>query len=147
MSHVEIEPDRTAARIRDFLRNNDSMLKGERETYVDHPLGGHCYVASEAYYHLLNDREAWRPESIAVEWDKNGIHGSMTHWFLRHDSGKVVDLTAEQFDVLPVTPMYEGGVGRGFVPPSPSNRAQETMAAVEQVKEAVKTHEHGQALP
>lgn len=116
-------PDKEAEQIREILWNNDSLLKGSPKNYLQHPLSGHCYIASEIYYQLLDNQQEWTPHSMIVEWDSGGVHHDMSHWFLQHDNGTVIDLTAEQFHMTPVELNYSGGTGRGFVPPSPSKRA------------------------
>jgi hypothetical protein len=84
-------------------------------------LRGHCYVASEAAWHLLGGpRSGWKPMRMRHEGD--------THWFLRHTAtGKVLDLTAGQFRKLPD---YEAATGGGFLTKRPSKRAQDLMRRV-----------------
>ncbi len=79
-----------------------------------HPLSGHCYVASEAYYHLNGGKESGlKPHSLRI--DEN-----MVHWFLKDRFNRIIDLTAEQFDYqVP----YETGRARGFLTKGPSKRA------------------------
>jgi hypothetical protein len=78
-----------------------------------HPMAGHCYVASEAIYHLLGGREAgYTPQVIQ--------HEGGAHWFLRGAEGEIIDPTADQFS----TPVpYEQGRGVGFLTRQPSKRA------------------------
>lgn len=78
-------------------------------------LAGHCYVASEALFHLLGGAESgWVPQSIQ--------HEGGPHWYLKHKiSGTVLDPTASQFKTkVP----YEHGRGKGFLTKQPSKRAQ-----------------------
>jgi hypothetical protein len=81
------------------------------------PLAGHCYVASEAYFHLVGGAAAgWTP--VAVQ------HEGGPHWWLRGPGGRIVDLTAEQFR----TPVPYGlGRGKGFLTSQPSRRAAIVM--------------------
>jgi GNAT superfamily N-acetyltransferase len=77
-------------------------------------LAGHCYVASEALYHLLGGKDAgWTPMHIS--------HEGGPHWFLKNrHSGKILDATADQFE----TPVpYHLGKGKGFLTSLPSKRA------------------------
>jgi len=130
---VDTCPDETAEKIRDYLWANDEMLKGEYKDYLQHPLGGACYVASEAYYRALpvEEQEQWTPHSMALEWVEGTTKRSMTHWCLiDRDTNRVIDLTAEQFDVTATEPDYEWATGRGFVPPSPSERSQRVLEAI-----------------
>ena len=64
-------------------------------------LFGHCYAASESLYHLLGGRDAGlKPMNMKV--------GNVSHWFLLRE-GKVIDPTADQFEV---TPDYELARGK-----------------------------------
>lgn len=75
---------------------------------------GHCYVASEAAYYLLGGREdGWQPCYVK--------HLGASHWYLKHTSGGILDLTSEQFQ-SPVA--YERGGGKGFLTQKPSKRAK-----------------------
>lgn len=78
------------------------------------PLAGHCYVASEALYHLMGGKGAGlTPQFVR--------HEDQPHWFLRHQDGTIVDPTAEQFG----TPVpYDQARGCGFLTKNPSRRAQ-----------------------
>jgi hypothetical protein len=79
------------------------------------PHAGHCYVASEAYYHLAGGKGAGlHPMFIH--------HEGEPHWFLRDDKGKNIDLTSSQFK----TPVpYDQAKGKGFLRgEEPSKRAR-----------------------
>jgi hypothetical protein len=89
---------------------------------------GHCYVASEAAYHLLGGKEAGlKPMNLK--------HEGVQHWFLLGPDG-VIDLTSDQFE----TPVpYESARGRGFLTKEPSKRAQ---IVIDRVKACIKkTHD------
>ncbi len=81
---------------------------------------GHCYAASEALFHLLGGKAAgWVPQSIR--------HEGVSHWFLKHRLGEIIDATEDQFE----TPVpHERAVGRGFLTWEPSKRASEIMRRV-----------------
>jgi hypothetical protein len=132
MLQIEREPDPTAAAIREYLAGNDAMLNDDYQPprELEHPLAGHCYIASEAYYHL-SDSE-WTPQFINVEWRKDGRGHRTAHWFLESRSrDRVVDLTVEQFEENDVSVMHGRSRGRGFVPPTPSDRATTVMENIE----------------
>ena len=79
-------------------------------------LAGHCYVASECFYHLLDDNEKqfWTPQILKV----NGI----THWFLKHNkNNKIIDVTSKQFDF---DLNYNESKGCGFLTKNPSKRTK-----------------------
>lgn len=84
----------------------------------DHPTRGHCYVASEALYHLLGGRtHGWKPMYIK--------HEGEPHWFLVNViTGQVLDATADQFET---TPEYGRAKGIGFLTRQPSKRAQKIL--------------------
>lgn len=75
---------------------------------------GHCYVASEAAFHLLGGKKGgWKPQFVK--------HLGCPHWFLKHQDGTILDLTAGQFQ-SPVA--YERAIGKGFLTKRPSQRAR-----------------------
>lgn len=80
------------------------------------PLAGHCYVASEALYHLGLREQGYRPMFIR--------HEGSPHWFLARGT-EVVDATASQFR----TPVpYSQAKGKGFLTREPSRRARILMS-------------------
>jgi hypothetical protein len=84
------------------------------------PHAGHCYVASEAYYHLAGGKDAGL-KPMYVE------HEGEPHWFVRDSGGKNIDLTSSQFK----TPVpYDKAVGKGFLTNQPSARARTLMDRV-----------------
>lgn len=108
--------------IRTILSRRPDLLKAEYRARVKegaHPLTGHCYVASEAAFHLLGGLSGpWRPRTVR--------HEGAVHWFLRHyDTGEILDLTADQFRT-PV-PYEHARRGGGFLTIDPSKRAQAVL--------------------
>ena len=98
------------------------LLKKDRRAGYDpeNPLKGHCYVASEAAYQELGGKKAgWKPMRVRHEGD--------THWFLKHESGVLFDLTAPQFEK---TPPYADAVGSGFMTKKPSKRARALLRRI-----------------
>tara|TARA_Y100001963_G_scaffold53185_1_gene74517 strand:+ start:83 stop:1372 length:1290 start_codon:yes stop_codon:yes gene_type:complete len=96
-------------RISDNL--SDDLLKKEYKNIPDkNKFTGHCYVASECYYHLC-------PDKLDVYHIK---HENSTHWFLK-DNDKIIDVTREQFK----TPVpYNNAVKGFFLTKKPSKRAR-----------------------
>lgn len=79
---------------------------------------GNCYVASEALYHLLGGKKAgWKPMVISMKPDN--------HWFLQHNGGVILDVTAKQFTTKPD---YSKARGCGFLTSKPSKRARTMMS-------------------
>jgi hypothetical protein len=51
-------------------------------------------------------------------------HEGDVHWFLKHESGLILDATRDQFKT---TPPYDKARGTGFLTKGPSKRAQTMM--------------------
>lgn len=82
-----------------------------------HPLTGHCYVASEALYHL-GARDAGYEPMVASAL-------GITHWWLRRRSdGAILDPTWQQFDKSTLQLLWTRGRYCGFLTKQPSKRAQ-----------------------
>lgn len=124
---------RTAARVQalvdavgEVVAGRPDLLRPEYAAKVARgadPLTGHCYVATEALWHLLGgSRSGWRPFSGRGPGRAGG-----SHWWLVGPGGEVADVTARQFD-RPVD--YAAGTGRGFLTRRPSARAREVIRAV-----------------
>jgi hypothetical protein len=93
-----------------------------RPIYRGNPceVAGHCYVASEVAWHLLGGSASrWRPMFVRHECEP--------HWYLQHEEGHILDITAAQF-FSPVP--YEEGRGKGFLTKEPSRRAREVLLRV-----------------
>lgn len=100
-----------------LLRSDDLR----RPPYRGHPdpIRGHCYIASEALFHLLGGRRAgWQAQHIR--------HEGAPHWYLRNAAtGEVLDPTADQFR-SPVA--YQRGRGIGFLTRAPSRRTRALLS-------------------
>lgn len=84
-----------------------------------HPTFGHCYVATEAAFHLLGGkRKGWRSFYLDCGNDES-------HWFLKHQSGFIFDVTAKQFNNVPIE--YTKARGMGFLTKKPSKRARKLI--------------------
>ena len=95
----------------DLLKKEYLNLKGKNK------FTGHCYVASECYYHMSN-------ENLKIYHIK---HENSTHWFLRNDKNEIIDLTSEQF----ITPVpYENSKRGAFLTKKPSKRSKTLMDRV-----------------
>jgi hypothetical protein len=98
-----------------------------REEYQGEPneFRGHCYVASEALYHLMDKRRGFKPHTVQI--------GGETHWFLMIP-GKinVLDPTFDQFDSPLPWCLYQDSRGRGFLTKKPSRRARILIARVKE---------------
>ncbi len=121
------------------IRHNlsDDLLKPE---YLGQPFpAGHCYVATEALYHLLGGRESgYTPVRLRMP---DGV----VHWWLRGPNGEVIDPTHDQYADVP----YDQGRPGGFLTRGPSKRAVELMRRVQNPMEVAQENlrkwdeEHG----
>ena len=122
--------------IRSFVGGNTDLLKNPDRLYpLSHSLAGHCYVASEAYFHLTGGYDEWQVERVTVEVPEPlGGTAEFTHWYLRdRETGQITDLTAEQFTEYErgsVEIPYDEGTATGFMTSEPSERAQEVISAI-----------------
>lgn len=105
--------------IRAYLSGAPDLRKPEYSDHP-HPLGGHCYVASEAYFHAHGGYD-----SELTVWTLT--HEEAVHWFLRDGTDSVIDLTADQFET---PPPYAEATRRGFLTRHPSKRAQRVLDAL-----------------
>lgn len=79
---------------------------------------GNCYAAAEALYHILGGKSAgWKPMCMRTKTD--------THWFIKHDSGLILDPSRAQFGGR--FPDYSKARGKGFLTKQPSRRAKALM--------------------
>lgn len=108
---------------------SDDLLKPQfrRKKEEHNRFFGHCYAASEAYYHLRGGGGAGlKPMRMR--------HAGVPHWWI-DDNGRIVDITADQFVPLDCPPLdYSKGVGCGFLTKKPSKRAAEIMRRVKQLQ-------------
>ena len=84
---------------------------------------GHCYVASEALYHLFFKYIGFKPYRAK---DKEGI----THWWLQNKGGYIIDPTATQYYDRGLYPPYKKGKCGGFLTKWPSLRAKILMIRI-----------------
>lgn len=73
---------------------NDDLLKKKYRGIKNRNIySGHCYVATEALYYLINDdeRKNYIPSTIKIN--------DITHWFLiNKKTNEIIDITKKQFD-------------------------------------------------
>ena len=93
------------------------LLKPEyREINKSNPMYGHCYVATETLYHLLNE-DTFKPH---YGKDSNGV----THWWLENHTGNKLDVTADQYLSQGMNPPYSVGRRGAFLTKKPSKRSR-----------------------
>jgi hypothetical protein len=99
-----------------LIQSNDLRRKPWKNS--ENKLAGHCYIASEILYHLLGGKNSgWKPMFMRVY--------NTPHWYLQHESGKIIDLTDSQFDgKLDRT----NAVGKGFLTKHLSKRATKLLS-------------------
>lgn len=104
------------------IRKNltDDLLKPEYKKDNDrHPMFGHCFVATEALWHLTGKKY-----SVYCGKDDEGI----THWWLQDALGNKLDATADQYTNRGKEPPYHHGKKSAFMltynEGQPSNRCK-----------------------
>ncbi|NUC75045.1 hypothetical protein HTZ84_22530 [Haloterrigena sp. SYSU A558-1] len=127
MTEILAEPDQTAARIREYARENPDLRKNRydgREGTVD----GLCYPAAEAYYHAKDGRET-DLRIYCLSWSDVNPDASGTHWYLRDgETGPWIDLGLEDAADAAGIP-YAEGRHRSFMTgyDRPSKRTQRIL--------------------
>ena len=114
--------------LRDGIRTaavrSPDLLRPDYRARVEagaHPLTGHCYVASEAFFHAAKDLDLdLYPETFRV--------GGQVHWRLRSRKfpDLIIDLTEDQFIGRGRFDTTKAR-GRGFLTKKPSKRAVEML--------------------
>lgn len=93
----------------------DDLLKPKYRIKNKNRFWGHCYVATETLYHLLDckTKEKYRPAILRINDD--------THWFLKNvETGKILDITKEQFNF---DLSYDNARNCAFLTKTPSKRS------------------------
>lgn len=108
----------------------DLLKKPYRDRNANNPMFGHCYVATEALYHMTKDEYPGR-FTIFHGKDPEGI----VHWWL-HDNVNttIVDPTSDQYYSEGKTPPYEKSRRGSFLTNEPSKRAVILMERVQNEK-------------
>ena len=102
----------------------DLLKKPYREKNKNNPMYGHCYVATEALYHSLDDRTKYQ-----IQHGKD--HEGVVHWWLREkETGEIVDVTSDQYYSQGLTPPYNNGRNGSFLTNFPSKRAVTLMERI-----------------
>lgn len=102
----------------------DLLKPAYREQNKTNPMYGHCYVATECMYHLME------PTDYFPHWGKD--EDGITHWWLEDSSGRIIDATKEQYESVNKTPPYDNGRRAWFLTNEPSKRTQELMGRLDQ---------------
>lgn len=92
---------------------------------------GYCYVAAEAFFHLIR-RKGYKMVYLDVG-DYFSLHERFpqtTHWYITTPDGRIIDPTADQY---PHGPPYELGRNCGALTKKPSKRARKLMSAVRKI--------------
>ncbi|MDS0280286.1 hypothetical protein NDI85_21105 [Halomicroarcula sp. S1AR25-4] len=129
MPDVVVEPDPTAQRLREYVRNNPDIRKDEYDHYDD-PIEGACYVLAEAYFHAMGGDTDSDLDVYRLDWGDVYDDAGGAHWFLRRDD-TIVDLslpTPAHGDDVP----WDVAQHRAFITGyTPSNRTQRVLTALE----------------
>ena len=98
-----------------IIRNLSDDLLRSKYRGNNNNLYGHCYVATEAYYHLMDeDQKDYNPAYIKIK--------DITHWFLKNGkTDEIIDITARQFNF---TIDYSNAKFCDFLSKEPSKRAK-----------------------
>ena len=85
---------------------------------------GHCYVATEALWHLMGGKDSGLHPTHGK--DDAGV----THWWLEDAHKNIYDVTGRQYTDEGLEPPYDKRVRSGFLTREPSKRAQTVINKV-----------------
>ena len=128
LTPILVEPDDTAARIREFGRRNPDLRDGYggRDGTVD----GLCYPLAEAYYHSQGGQDSGL-EIYCLSWSDVRPNGQGTHWYLRDPERDVwIDLGLERAADGTHIPYAEGRSRAFMTGYEPSKRAERILEGV-----------------
>lgn len=104
------------------------LLKPQyREKNTDDPMFGHCYVATEALFHLLPDRENYCACRGRDDW------GIVHWWLVNRTTNEIYDVTADQYLSKGLDPPYVRGKRSGFLTKDPSKRCRILLDRVQRL--------------
>jgi hypothetical protein len=96
----------------------DLLKKEYHSENAINPMFGHCYVATEALYYLLNDPARYGPARGRDERD-------IVHWWLVDlYENRIWDATKDQYLSVGKVPPYQNGKRSGFLTNFPSKRCK-----------------------
>jgi hypothetical protein len=124
MMRYHINPVTLIYQIQDVLSPNLLDSRWRKVARGRHPYTGHCYTASEAYYHLWGKKNGFKPHCVELVDDPK--IGFVSHWYLTNGT-IYVDITREQFKNLPP---YSEGAAAAFLTKGPSKQAREIIRRV-----------------
>ena len=93
MPDILVEPNDTAAALREYVRENPSIRKDAYDIDDVDPVEGACYVLAEAFFHAQGGTDSGL-EVYRLDWSDVDENATGAHWFLRRDDGHtVIDLS------------------------------------------------------
>jgi len=127
MPDILVEPDETAAALRQYVRDNPAVRKDAYEYEDTDPVQGACYLLAEAYFHAAGGQDSF--DVYRLDWSEVDPAYDGAHWFLRRsDDGAIVDLSLSTPDD---GADWDQARHRAFITGyTPSNRTQTALQAV-----------------
>jgi hypothetical protein len=95
------------------------LVRPKYRGHPENPMFGHCYVASEALYHLLGG-----PASGLQSYRGKDDTGDVHWWLEDRLTGECLDVTADQYLSVGKKPPYAAGRAGPFLTKEPSKRAR-----------------------
>jgi hypothetical protein len=97
-----------------------------KEENSNNPMFGHCYVASEVLFHILEAEYPGRFHPSRGKDDRGIVHW----WITDRTTGKIIDITANQYFSVGKSPPYDKAVKCSFLTKQPSKRAKKLMSKI-----------------
>ena len=92
-----------------LIRKNltpDLIAKKWQQRNFNNPTFGHCHTAAGCLYKIFG------PKAMHMH---RGFDGEIYHWWVVDISGKIIDLTSEQYTSIGKVPPYEQGEKSGML--------------------------------
>ena len=92
-----------------LIRKNltpDLIAKKWQQRNFNNPTFGHCHTAAGCLYKIFG------PKAMHMY---RGFDGEIYHWWVVDISGKIIDLTSEQYTSIGKVPPYEQGEKSGML--------------------------------
>ncbi|MFC7216480.1 hypothetical protein ACFQO4_20690 [Saliphagus sp. GCM10025334] len=128
---IQVEPDATARRIREYARSNPDVVHANGYEGREGTVEGACYCLAESYYHSQGGQDSGL-EIHCLSWADVREDGAGTHWFLSDpETGAWIDLGIEKPWHGTWIPYSEGRTRAFMTGYEPSKRTKRVLEALD----------------
>lgn len=96
-----------------------------------HPTAGHCYAATSSLWVMLGGMDSgYTPYVLSQRNYPELLGAGESHWYLMNRTGKVLDVTVDQFEGYPID--YSRGIANGMMA-HPAGGSKRTRTIINRV--------------